>query len=288
MITGATSGIGRAAALQLGRLGADLILVGRDERRGKELIRRLARSFSGGAALFLKADLSSLGDVRDLALRIRDRCARVDILINNAGTRNRTFRPSPDGIESTFATNHLGHFLLTLLLLERLRAAKAPRIINVSSGAHGSGNGDFEGMLRAGNYDRKLAYANSKLANVLFTYELARRLRGSGITSNALDPGGVATRLGRNDGLHSWIRHIAYHALKGDLVSPRKGADAVVYLAASPAVEGISGKYFCRGREVPSSKLSQDEGAADRLWGLSVRLSGMDPKACPAPGLVEP
>jgi NAD(P)-dependent dehydrogenase (short-subunit alcohol dehydrogenase family) len=283
IITGATSGIGRATALRLGNFGADLILIGRDEQRGSELVHRLKRARPDGKFQFLKADLSSIAEVRRVAATIRGRCQRIDILINNAGVRNHAFRPSPDGIECTFATNHLGHFLLTLLLIDKLQAAKAARIIHVASGAHSSADGNFESSLRADAYDRKIVYANSKLANILFSYELARRLHGTGVTSNALDPGGVATNLGRNDGLTSWLRHIGYHALKRDLVAPTRGADTILYLATSPDVDSVSGKYFRRNQELRSSSLSYDREVGRRLWQLSLRLGGLDPQAASLP-----
>jgi NAD(P)-dependent dehydrogenase (short-subunit alcohol dehydrogenase family) len=276
VITGATSGIGRAAAIQLGRLQADLILIGRDERRGAELICQLGRAHVHGNSHFLRVDLAVQRDVRDLAATIQNRCASVDVLINNAGARFDSFRRSPDNIESTFATNHLSHFLLTILLLEKLLAAKAARVVTVSSSAHSDASGDFERNLRAENYDRKAAYGSSKLANLMFAYELARRLRGTGITSNAMDPGAVATNFGRNDGYLSWIRHIGYHTLKRNLVSPQKGAGTIVYLSTSPEVDGISGKYYFRNRLVESSRISHDEDAAKRLWELSLRLTGLN------------
>jgi len=276
VITGATSGIGRAAAVQLGGLGADLILTGRDESKGAELVRRIQRDRAPANVHFIRADLSVQREVRELSAAIRTRCGRVDVLINNAGARFDTFRPSADDIESTFATNHLGHFLLTLLLLDKLKAAEAARVITVASGAHGSAHGDFERTFRAESYDRKAAYGNSKLANLMFVYELARRLRGTKITSNAVDPGGVATNLGRNNGFMSWMRHIGYYALKRELISPGKGAETVVFLASSAAVEGVSGKYFFRKREIESSGISKDEAAAKRLWESSLRMTGLD------------
>ena len=268
--------------MELGRLRADLILIGRNERRGSELVRQLQRDHSCTNAHFMRADLSVQREVRELAAAIRTRCARVDVLINNAGVRFDTFRLTPDNIESTFATNHLSHFLLTRLLLDKLQAAESARVITVASGAHGSARGDFEQCLRAETYDRKAAYGNSKLANLMFAYELARRLRGTNITSNAVDPGGVATNLGRNNGFMSWMRHIGYYALKRELISPRKGAETIVFLASSPAVEGISGKYFFRKREVPSSRFSYDEDAAKRLWESSLHMTGLH--APPGPG----
>ncbi len=276
VITGATSGIGRAAALQLGRVQAGLVLTGRDEDQGARLIRQLKRECDCENVEFIRADLSIQRDVRQLASDIGSRCERVDVLINNAGARFDRFRRTPDNIESTFATNHLGHFLLTVLLLEKLLRAEAARVITVSSGAHGGGSCDFEHVVREETYDRKAAYATSKLANLMFAFELARRLRNTKITSNAMDPGGVATNLGRNNGLISWMRHIGYHALKRELVLPDKGAETVVYLAASPEVEGISGKYFFRNREVSPSSISRDEEAAKRLWKLSLDLTGLD------------
>ena len=276
VITGATSGIGRAAAVQLGRLGADLILTGRDERKGAALVRRLQRDPVGGTAHFIRADLSIQREVHELAVAIRSRCARVDVLINNAGARFDTFQMGPDKVEMTFATNHLSHFLLTLLLHDKLKAARAARVVTVASGAHSGASGDFERCFRAETYDRKAAYGNSKLANLMFAYELTLRMKGTKITSNAVDPGGVATNLGRNNGIVSWLRHVGYHALKRKLLSPRKGAETIVFLASSPAVEGVSGKYFFRKMEIESSRISRDEAAAMRLWESSLRLTGMD------------
>ena len=275
VITGATSGIGRASAVQLGRLGADLILTGRDERKGAKLVRRLQRDHTGGNAHFIRADLSAQREVRALAAAIQSRCACVDVLINNAGARFDTFRLSPDTLELTFATNHLSHFLLTSLLLDKLKAAEAARVITVASGAHSGARVDFERSFRAETYDRKVAYGCSKLANLMFAYELARRLKGTNVTSNAVDPGGVATNLGRNNGIVSWLRHVGYHALKGELLSPEKGAETIVFLASSPVVEGISGTYFFRKREVPSSRISRDEDAAKRLWELSLEMTDL-------------
>ena len=283
VITGATSGIGRAAALQLGGMGADLLLVGRNERKGADLIRRLGRGRTAGSAHFLRADLSVQHEVMELAKEIARRHPSVDVLINNAGACFDSYRTTPDGIESTFATNHLSHFLLTILLLDRLRAAgSGARIITVASGAHAGAGTDFEQSLLAGNFDRKAAYRTSKLANVMFAYELARRLRGTNIASNALDPGSVATNFGRNNGFVRWMRNIVYQSLKRDLVSPRKGAEGIVYLASSPALEGVSGRYFYRTGEAASSPVSHDGEATKRLWELSIRLTGLEDRIGPA------
>lgn len=282
VITGATSGIGWASAVQLGGFGADLILIGRDERRGVELVRRLQHDPACGNAHFMRADLSVQQEVRELAAAIRNRCARVDVLINNAGARFDAFRLSSDNIELTFATNHLSHFLLTLLLLEKLQAAKSARVITVSSEAHESALGDFERHCSAENYDRKAAYGKSKLANLMFVFELARRMRGKNITSNGVNPGNVVTNFARNNGFMSWMRHIGYYALKRELILPRKGAETIVFLASSPVVEGISGKYFFRNREVPSSRISYDEDAAKKLWDVSMNMTGLDKRNHPS------
>jgi NAD(P)-dependent dehydrogenase (short-subunit alcohol dehydrogenase family) len=148
--------------------------------------------------------------------------------------------------------------------------------ITVASGAHSSASGDFERGFHPETYNRKTAYGNSKLANLMFAYELARRLKGTSVASNALDPGGVATNLGRNNGIVSWLRHVGYHVLKGDLLSPEKGAETIVFLSSSPAVEGVTGKYFRRNREVPSAEISYDEDAARKLWDASVAMTGLE------------
>ena len=211
VITGATSGIGRAVALSLGSSQASLALVGRNERVGEGLVRRICSDSSGSRAGFFRADLSSLTEVRTLASRLKDRYERVDVLINNAGARFTHFEETSEGLERTFATNYLGHFLLTALLLERLLQAAAARIITVGSGAHFGVRADPPWILPRATYERKLAYGASKLANIVFAYELARRLSGTTVTSNAVDPGGVATNLGRNNGWVAWLRHLAFY-----------------------------------------------------------------------------
>jgi len=225
---------------------------------------------------FLPADLSNLGDVRRLAADIRRRCPTLDVLVNNAGARFNHYETSSSGLERTFATNHLGHFLLTALLLDGLLAARQGRVISVASGVHLSVLSEGEWDAGRETYERKAAYARSKLANVLFSYELSRRLQGTTVTSNALDPGGVATNLGRNNGWIAWARHLGYYALKRQLQSPDRAARIIVHLASSPELASVSGKYFCEMRETTSSPLSQNQDVARRLWELSVKLSGLD------------
>ena len=279
VITGATSGIGRAAALALGSLKAELILVGRNEQAGADVIRRLRRRARGTSVEFIRADLSVQSDVRNLATRLTKNYERVDVLINNAGARFDDYHQTSDGIELTFATNHLGHFLLTNLLLERLMKAPAARVITVGSGSHCSASAHGGWSSDRASYDRRLAYAKSKLANIMFAYELAERLRNTRATSNAVDPGGVASNFARNNGFVSWLRHLVAHALKRELARPRKGAETLVYLAVSPEVDGVTGKYFRRNREVESSAASRDREEARRLWDLSAELTGVTRRA---------
>jgi len=276
VVTGATSGIGKAAALALGKLGMNLIITGRNDKAGNRLADRINTIKGPGRAEFLKADLSSQKQVRELASTIHSRHKQVDVLINNAGARFDAYGECEDGLERTFATNHLGHFLLTCLLLERLLDAPSARIITVSSGAHSHSDPGPDWILKRNNYDRSIAYVNSKLANILFSYELARRLKNTPVTSNVMHPGGVASRFASNNGLRSWIRHVAYYLLKGDIVSPSKGAETIVYLAVSPDVDGITEKYFYRESEARSAPVSYDENGARDLWKLSVDLTLLD------------
>lgn len=210
-----------------------------------------------------------------LADRIRRDYKRVDVLINNAGARFDRYQETAEGIELTFATNHLGHFLLTRLLLEPLMCAPAARVVTVGSSAHaGAGTGDDWNLTRS-TYDRRLAYARSKLANIMFAYELADRLRDTGMTSNAVDPGFVLTKFARNNGLVSWLKHNVAHAFRCELVLPYQGARDLIQLAAAKDVAAVTGKYFLAGREVESSSASYDRTAARHLWDLSERLTGL-------------
>ncbi len=261
------------AAHGLAALNANLVLVGRNEHAGQDVVRRLLRRSPRSRVEFIRTDLSRQSDVRVLAAMITERCERVDILINNAGARIDNYHETDDGIELTFATNHLGHFLLTGLLLERLLQAPSGRVITVSSGSHSGVSARERWYLDRANYDRRVAYAKSKLANIMFAYELAERLRKTRVTSNAVDPGGVATNFARNNGLVPWIRHLAAHALRRELVSPRRGAETLVYLAAAEEVAGVTGKFFCHRQQVESSATSHDREEARRLWDLSVQLT---------------
>ncbi len=274
VITGATSGIGRAAALALAQSDTTLVLVGRNHRRGSEIVERINRE--NAPAQFIEADLSVQNDVRQLAATIRQRFDHVDVLINNAGARFDTYGATEDGFERTFATNHLGHFLLTSLLLEHLRAAPSARIITVSSAAHCAANVDGMWSYQEHEYDRRQAYAKSKLANILFAFELARRLQGTRIVSNAVDPGVVSTNFARNNGLLAWAKHTISHGLRGELVSAARAASTIVYLAAGAEVAGVTGALFRERRVIEPSPAAHDRALAEALWIQSIALTGLD------------
>ena len=281
VITGATSGIGRATALALGRLGANLLLVSRNRPRGTKLARRIAGS--GVTAEFIEADLSSQVQVRAAANHIRERWSSIDVLINNAGGRFDKFGSTAEGYEQTFATNHLSHFLLTGMLLDRLIAAPAARIITVASSAAASAQNDGRWQFFAADYDRKQAYAKSKLASLLFAFELARRLRDTPVNSLALDPGEVLTRFALNNGIFPWLKHVVYHGLKRQLLLPSQAADALMYFASIVALPPISeGEFFRRRQSIRACPAACDLASASSLWNLSAILTGLDPAPGPA------
>jgi len=266
VVTGASSGIGRATARALARLGATLAVVGRDRGRGEETVAALrAESGSAAVALFL-ADLSSQAEIRRLAAELCDRYPAIHVLVNNAGVVNLRRSTTVDGIETVFAVNHLAYFLLTHLLLARLRASAPARIVNVASDAHRFGRIDLD----------DLGHARRYRANILFTYELARRLDGTGVTANCLHPGAVATRLGQNNGR---LATAVTKLLRPFFRTPEQGAATAIYLASSPAVEGVSGKYFVDCREARSSGATYDTELTRRLWDASARLTALEPGA---------
>jgi retinol dehydrogenase 14 len=276
VITGATSGLGRASALALGARGADLVLVGRNRTAGEAVAARIRRWPQAGNVTFLQADLSSRKEVIALAGQIARSHPVVDVLINNAGARFDHFGLSPDGLERTFATNHVGHFLLTALLLEELLRAPSARVITVASNAHLMVGGEGDWCLGPSNYDRRIAYPKSKLANIMFAYELSRRLKGTRVASNAVDPGIVLSHFARNNGWLAWIKHMGSYALKGQLCSARRSAETIVLLALSPELKGVTDKYFYEKRETESSAVSRDATLGRQLWSQSVHWSGLD------------
>ena len=215
-------------------------------------------------------------EVREVSERIKTDFDHIDVLINNAGARFDNYLKNDEGIELTFATNHLGHFLLTLSLLEMLKKSSQGRIINVSSPAHARGTQDLDDIIAPENYDRRLAYGRSKLANLLFTYELNNRLRDTNITVNAVDPGGVATNFSRNNGLYAWLKHYLSYILQLKLISAQKAAETIVYMASSYDVRNTTGKYFFEKRQIISSPASYSKEVAEKLWQLSSKLTGKD------------
>ncbi|MBJ6801006.1 SDR family oxidoreductase [Geomonas propionica] len=280
LVTGASSGIGRATALALARQGATLIGVGRDRVRCERSAQAIMRESGNYRVEFWLADLSRQEEIRGLARRFHAVYPRLDLLVNNAGGRFARRFTTPEGVEMTFALNHLGYFLVTLLLMERLRQGKQARVVNVSSAAHRGCPGiDFDDLNLERGYDGRKAYARSKLANLLFTYELARRLAGSGITANAAAPGNVLTRFSLNNGLGSWLCHVAGSLRSGHLVGPERGVRTVLYLACAGEVAGRSGGYYAAPKETPSSPASYDQAAAERLWRASLDLTGLADQA---------
>ncbi len=274
LITGATNGIGKAAALALARQGMTLVIVGRSPAKTQAVRDEIRAASDNGRVEMIVADLSAMAEVRRAAGEFLARFDRLDVLMNNAGAVFSERRETVDGYEMTFALNHLSYFLLTNLLLERLKASAPARIINVSSGAHRGATINFDDLhLRRGyGLGGFKAYSQSKLANILFTYELARRLAGSGVTANAMHPGFVATGFGRNNpGLMNAVMGLLHRFA----LTPEQGADTLVYLATAPEVEGVTGQYFEKRKPVRSSAVSYDESVARRLWEVSESLVGL-------------
>jgi NAD(P)-dependent dehydrogenase (short-subunit alcohol dehydrogenase family) len=267
VITGATNGIGEAAAIALAKQGAHLVLVGRDPTRGADTLAKVKAAGDPNAQLLL-ADLSSQAEIRKLAGQLQA-LPRIDVLVNNAGAVFTTRQVTVDGLERTFALNHLAYFLLTELLLDKIKGSAPARIVNVASEAHRSGKLDFDDLQLEKKFSTFAAYGTSKLANILFTRELARRLAGSGVTANVLHPGTVATGFGRNNpGLFG----LAIRLLRPFFRTPEKGAETIVYLAADPALDGVTGEYFADRRPKTPTKRAQSDADAAKLWTVSEKL----------------
>lgn len=272
LITGATSGIGKATAYELSGKNYDLILIGRNEEKCKKVVSQLNRKNTSSDVKYYVTDISLVKEVKKLCERLKNDYQRIDVLINNAGARFLRHQLTSEGIELTLATNHLGHFVLTNQLLPLLKNSDDARIINISSAAHGGGKGVIENITDANKYDGRLQYSNSKLANVLFTYELAERLQNSNISVFAVDPGGVATNFARNNGLKFWIKHLAYYLMKRQLISPKQAAQTIIYLADSTDVKGQKAKYYFDMKERKSSQLSYDKSLQRKMWEMSEEL----------------
>lgn len=271
VITGATQGIGRATAKALAERGAELCLIVRDKQRGNELQEALSQSTGKKPALVF-ADLASMNDIKRAASEIKDQLPKIDVLINNAGGIFPTRRLTHEGFEQTFALNHLGYFALTCLLRRQLETSTSARVINVSSSAHAAGNIYFDDITLERNYTALRAYAQSKLANVFFTYELARKLAGSGVTANCLHPGVVRTGFGKGE--PGWFRVLVKIGAPF-LLSEEEGAKTSIFLASSSDIEGVTGAYFVRCRRRSTAKVSYDAELAKKLWEMSESMTGI-------------
>jgi len=273
LVTGGTGGIGKATAAGLAGLGAAVVIVGRDRRRSEAAAAEIRHESGSQSVDLLLADVSVQAEVRGLAEQILARHPRLDVLVNNVGGYWATHRITADGLEHTFAVNHLAPFLLTNLLLERLVHSAPARIVTVSSGAQAMGRIDFDDLQAERDYSGQRAYSQSKLANVLFTYELARRLQGTGVTATVLHPGVVRTNFGMDDPTR--LMRPLLRVVRPFMKPPARGARTSIYLASSPEVEGVTGQYFANSKPKRSAKRSYDAEAAARLWQVSAELVGL-------------
>jgi NAD(P)-dependent dehydrogenase (short-subunit alcohol dehydrogenase family) len=272
LVTGANSGVGKETALGLARLGAHVVMVCRDRARGDVAQEEIRATSGSGAVDLLQADLASQQEIRDLAAAVQQRYARLDVLINNAGALFSTRRETADGSEMTLTVNYLAPFLLTNLLLDQLKASAPARIVNVASATHLSGRlrGDLQSRRR---YGPMQAYSQAKYAVVLWTYALARRLAGTGVTANCLHPGVVASNF-TPAALPAPLRPTARLLMRRFAISPEQGAQTSIYLAASPAMAGVTGEYFVDCRPAESAPSTHDPSLQDRLWQATARLVG--------------
>lgn len=280
LVTGGNSGIGTTTAAGLARLGSRVVITSRDEARGRAAIEGL-----DGDVECMQLDLASLRNVRAFADAFLDRYERLDVLVNNAGLLLTTRSTTEDGFETTFGVNHLGPFLLTNLLLDRLRSSVPSRIVNVASSAHRKAKRgiEFEDLHLTQGYNQWRAYGQSKLANILFTRELARRLAGTGVTAYAVHPGTVRTGFAGDGDSKGWLA-IGIKIAHPFMLSPEKGARTSVWAASAPGIESMSGGYFVKMRPAKTSKVAKDDDAARRLWEVSERLVGLTSSSAGAAG----
>jgi NAD(P)-dependent dehydrogenase (short-subunit alcohol dehydrogenase family) len=274
LITGGTGGIGKATAIGLATLGARVGVTGRDLARAEQAATEI-RAASGNLVVdAFAADMTSQAEIRRLALAVLEAYPRLDVLVNNVGGFWAHRHLTADGLERTFGLNHLAPFLLTNLLLERLTASAPARVVSVSSGAQAMGHIAFDDLHGVRHYRGQRAYNQSKLATVMFTNELARRLEGAGVTANSLHPGVVRTNFGAED--QAWFFAVMSRVLLPLLKTPAQGAQTSIYLASSPDVDGVTGKYFAKGRPATANRVAYDTGLAARLWQASADLVGLD------------
>jgi NAD(P)-dependent dehydrogenase (short-subunit alcohol dehydrogenase family) len=272
IVTGGTDGIGRETAIALTGMGASVTILGRDKAKADAVI-EACRAQGRHSIRSFACDLSSQVSIHEAAKQILKIVPRIHILVNNAGGYFASRRVNADGIEMTFGLNHVGYYLLTNLLLERIVASAPARIVNVSSRLHLQGRIAFDDLEMERGYNGLQQYNNTKLANVLFAYALARRLKGTRVTSNALHPGFVASSFGHNN--RGPMGYLLWLAQKVAAVSPKKGARTSIYLASSPEVEGVTGKYFQDCKEAPSLVSTHDEALQERLWQVTAKMTGV-------------
>ncbi len=281
LITGATNGIGKEAARQIAQTGATVVVAGRNAKKLTQVVAELQQQTGNPQIDGLLADLSTVAGMRSLAEQFLARYQRLDVLLNNAGALFTERKLTVDGYERTFALNHLSYFLVTQLLLDLLKSSAPARIVNVSSGVHTGGQIRFDDLHGASRYAPLRAYSQSKLANLMFTFEQAKRLAESNVTVNALHPGMVQTGFGRsNQGLIGRVTGIVLGLLQRvQGIGVKEGADTAVYLACSPAVEGITGAYWYKRQQEQSSPDSHDKAQWQRLWAMSAEMVGLEETA---------
>lgn len=276
LVTGATAGIGKMTALEIARHGANTIIVGRNKAKCEDVVSMIKRDTGNDTVTYMLADQSSISQTKALAQQFINQYDRLDVLVNNVGSLFMSRGETEDGFENTFALNHLvGYFLLTHLLLVPLKASGSARIVNVSSDAHYQSKMNFDDLEKKQRYNGFGAYAQSKLANVMFTYELARQLDGSGVTANALHPGVVASNFGYTNNA-KWYLRIFRKIFDIFSISEADGAKTSIYLATSSAIEGVTGKFFDKCAQKPSSPASLVEADQRRLWEISEQMLGLN------------
>ncbi len=269
LITGGTNGIGKSTALELARMGATVLIVGRNAQKTSQVVEEIRAESGNSSVDSLLADLSSQQEVRHLANEFKSKYSQLHVLLNNAGGVFMHRQLSIDGIEMTFALNHLAYFLLTNLLLDTIKASAPSRIVNVSSGAHSGGKIEFDNLQSEQDYNASV-YGNSKLANILFTMELTRRLQGASVTVNALHPGFVNTGFGKNN--PGFLMKIIRSVVPLVARSPEKGAETSIYLASSPNVQSTTGKYFVDSKVAQTAPQASDTAIAGKLWDVSAEM----------------
>jgi retinol dehydrogenase 14 len=277
LITGGTGGIGKATAIGLATLGARVGIVGRDLARAESAAADIRAASGSPAVDAFAADMTSQAEIRRLAVAVLGAYPQLHVLVNNVGGFWAHRHPTADGLERTFALNHLAPFLLTNLLLDRLKASAPARVVTVSSGAQSMGRIAFDDLQGARNYSGQRAYNQSKLANVMFTNELARRLDGTGVTATSVHPGVVRTNFGAED--QAWFFTVISRVARPLLKTPAQGAQTPIYLASSPDMDGVTGRFFANRKPKTANKLAYDADTTAKLWNVSADLVGMTPVA---------